>query len=528
MKKQFILAASLLSAIVYGQVGINIANPAATLDIVGKPTLTSSMDGIIAPRIEGAQLRAKTYTSAQTGALVYVTLADTLPAGQTVDVTAIGYYYFNGIKWVSTGAGSSTFTEVDGVIGNEVLNATTNGGLTRAGSGTNASPYTLGLTSGTATGDLMTWNGTAWTPSSAVNIYNSNGTLTNSRTATLNGNSLTFLGTNQSTAISPINGLLQSGLPTSPTKHASAIFIAADNDDNSITSRLNIQIYPEQPGQIMASHDATGLSLATNTTTKSAPITFSTSAGSNALATEKMRITGTEGNVGINTNFPTEKLDNNGITRLRTLPLNGTTNAIYTQSSGTASTTQNQTFTGTRTVVADANGVLGYVSGLPTTGGGTPPSGSINVGETVSQIYSIPAATATVNTFNLGTYVTANGLPALPVLDGLQINLQGVSGNYYDPRVYNVSSTSQFISYQTFATQVNENKTSLNNTVTAGSYVQVDNNNIVFWSTTAAEVETTNLQVQIDANTYRWYEFKWWCMEIGSNKKIFLSITRKA
>jgi len=67
--------------------------------------------------------------------------------------------------------------------------------------------------------------------------------------------------------------------------------------------------------------------------------------------------------------------------------------------------------------------------------------------------------------------------------------------------------------------------------VAPGDYLQVDNNNVVWWTTTAAEVETTNVQVQIDANTYRWYEFKWWCMQIGAgaggSKKIFLSITRK-
>ncbi|MDH6250359.1 hypothetical protein M2347_000086 [Chryseobacterium sp. H1D6B] len=240
------------------------------------------------------------------------------------------------------------------------------------------------------------------------------------------------------------------------------------------------------------------------------------------------------GNVGIgNNNTSTEKLDViEGTTRIRKLPFNGASNAINTTPGGTASTNQDQTFTATRTVVADANGVLGYVTGLPTTGGGTAPSGSINVGETISQVYSIPASAANVNTFNLNTYIMANSLPVLPVLDGLRIDIQGVNGSYYDPRIYNVSGNSQLISYQSFATQVNENETSLNNSVATGGYVQVDSNNIVYWTTSAAEVETTNVQVQIDSNTYRWYEFKWWCMEIGTGaaatKKIFLSITRKA
>lgn len=83
-----------------------------------------------------------------------------------------------------------------------------------------------------------------------------------------------------------------------------------------------------------------------------------TSAGSGALGTEKMRITGT-GNVGVATDSPTEKFDNNGIFRLRSLPLNGTANAINTTPGGATSPTQNQTFTATRTVVVDANGVLG-------------------------------------------------------------------------------------------------------------------------------------------------------------------------
>lgn len=468
MKKNTILIVSLFIGFsAYGQVGINTESPKATLDVVAKAADVTVTDGIIAPRLTGNQLRSKTYTAEQTGALVYVTAPDTAPAGQTVNVTSIGYYYFNGTQWIST-------------AGND------------------------------------------------VNIYNANGTLTNARRITLGGNSLTVQGTGQSTVFNPNTGLLQTGLATSATKHASGIFTAADNNGNAISSRLIFQIYPEQAGQIIADNDARALALSTHLTTQSAPITFSTSRGNSTEGTEKMRITG-EGNIGINTGTPTEKLDNNGITRLRSLPLSGTANAIYTLPAGNgASASQDQTFTATRTVVADSNGVLGYVNGLPSTGGGTPPTGSINVGETISQIYAVPSAAANVNTFNLGAYVSANGLPALPVIDGLQINLQGVNSTYYDPRIYNISSAPQLISFQSFATQVNENRTSLNNTVAAGNYLQMDANNIVFWTTTAAEVETSNVQVQIDANTYRWYEFKWWCMEIGTTKKIFLSVTRKA
>ena len=73
------------------------------------------------------------------------------------------------------------------------------------------------------------------------------------------------------------------------------------------------------------------------------------------------------GKVGVNTSIPTETLSVNGTTRVSQLPANGAANAIYTTADGTASTAQDQSFTATRTVVADANGVLGIVPGLPIT-----------------------------------------------------------------------------------------------------------------------------------------------------------------
>jgi hypothetical protein len=102
-------------------------------------------------------------------------------------------------------------------------------------------------------------------------------------------------------------------------------------------------------------------------------------------------------------------------------------------------------------------------------------------------------------------------------------------GTYYTPRIYNSSSNTQLISFQTFATQVNQNKTALSVSLSTGGYVNVDQDDICFWSTSAAEVITTNVQVRIGNSSpysYRWYEFKWWAMEIGTVKKIFMSITR--
>lgn len=82
-------------------VGINNDDPKATLDVVGKPTVETSLDGIIAPRMTGDQLKAKTYGVEQKGAFVYVTSPVTgTPEGQTLNVIKEGQYFFDGEKWL--------------------------------------------------------------------------------------------------------------------------------------------------------------------------------------------------------------------------------------------------------------------------------------------------------------------------------------------------------------------------------------------------------------------------------------------
>ncbi|MBT0572960.1 hypothetical protein J5312_05580 [Riemerella anatipestifer] len=70
------------------QVGINTPNPKATLDVVGKASDADALDGIIPPRLKGVDLKAKTYTLEQQGAIVYVTTPDTNPSAQTMNVTS--------------------------------------------------------------------------------------------------------------------------------------------------------------------------------------------------------------------------------------------------------------------------------------------------------------------------------------------------------------------------------------------------------------------------------------------------------
>ncbi|PXV62835.1 hypothetical protein CLV62_11751 [Dysgonomonas alginatilytica] len=120
----------------------------------------------------------------------------------------------------------------------------------------------------------------------------------------------------------------------------------------------------------------------------------------------------------------------------------------------------------------------------------------------------------------------------LPVIDGLRMDLAYYDPTFYFPRIYNVSSQPQLISLQTFATEVNQNRTALNQTITTGGFIQVDIDNTVYWTTVYAEVITSNVQVQVSPGVWRWYEMKWWAMQTDAqnnySKTIFMSVTRKA
>ena len=153
---------------------------------------------------------------------------------------------------------------------------------------------------------------------------------------------------------------------------------------------------------------------------------------------------------------------------------------------------------------------------------------SLKIGETVTKNYEWTTSAASNTLFSASSTSVSESLPNV---EGLKMDVYKNDNTFYTPRIYNTSSSSQLISLQTFASQVNENKTSLNQTLSSGGYVDVDNNSICYWTSGAAEVITTNVQIQIGNSapyTYRWYEFKWWCMEVGTTKKIFMAIKRNS
>ena len=110
--KKFILAAGMLSsAAVYSQVGIDTETPKATLQVMGKASDPAKADGIIAPRLTGSELKAKdaAYGADQNAAIVYVSspLNPLEVSTKTVNVTSVGYFYFDGSIWQKLSAGNT-------------------------------------------------------------------------------------------------------------------------------------------------------------------------------------------------------------------------------------------------------------------------------------------------------------------------------------------------------------------------------------------------------------------------------------
>jgi hypothetical protein len=110
-----------------GNVGIGTNSPKATLDVAAKTTDGSLPEGLIAPRLTGDQIKAgdAQYSTNQTGTILYATSAVTASSTKTANITAAGYYYFDGSVWQKVGS----YTASNGVSLNG-SNLTLGGSLT--------------------------------------------------------------------------------------------------------------------------------------------------------------------------------------------------------------------------------------------------------------------------------------------------------------------------------------------------------------------------------------------------------------
>lgn len=120
------------------KIGINTSTPQATLDISATTTDGSKIEGILIPRI--SRLAAQTMGNSQTekpleSTLIYINDISTgTLASSTINVSAVGYYYFDGTLWQKLNS-SSVYTAgvgiqtigTDNVIKSEFVDKVTEG-----------------------------------------------------------------------------------------------------------------------------------------------------------------------------------------------------------------------------------------------------------------------------------------------------------------------------------------------------------------------------------------------------------------
>ena len=125
--------------------GDEAPNAAAVLDLNATDAINNGTKGLALPRVNFSSNTAQITSGVAnlTGMLVY----------NTNTTLGVGVYYWDSVKWVKISDGS--FVEVDGIVGNEVTNATAGGGLVRSGSGTAVDPYTLGINTGGVSSDMI-------------------------------------------------------------------------------------------------------------------------------------------------------------------------------------------------------------------------------------------------------------------------------------------------------------------------------------------------------------------------------------
>ncbi|MDR4894326.1 MULTISPECIES: hypothetical protein [unclassified Chryseobacterium] len=203
-------------------VGINTATPNSTLDVNGKLG-TADPDGFQAPRLTRTQLSSKgdaLYGADQKGALIYITdISSGDNTGPRVNIESVGYYYFDGALWQK-------------VISN--------------------------------------------------NIYNADGTLTNTRTVTQNGKDLKFVNQQTTTINNSVGlGILQD----SGTGTRSTISLTNGGDPS-----LHIFTDTNAAAQIKAAGNSTSLSIGTGNTSAPSGILFTTTPTSGSLGAEQLRI----------------------------------------------------------------------------------------------------------------------------------------------------------------------------------------------------------------------------------------------
>ncbi|AZB07653.1 hypothetical protein EG344_01740 [Chryseobacterium sp. G0162] len=130
LKNTFFFLTLLFYSIAFGQVGVNTVEPKGTLDVVGDASNSSKVDGVIAPRLTGQQLKDKdnVYNAAQDGIIVYVTnpLTEDNTSTRTVNIREKGYYHFDSTRGPD-GQWIRMFSQYATILGGGVKGNASNG-----------------------------------------------------------------------------------------------------------------------------------------------------------------------------------------------------------------------------------------------------------------------------------------------------------------------------------------------------------------------------------------------------------------
>ncbi len=141
---KIVLLVFLITHFTFSQIGIGTTDPKSTLDItaVNATGSTTDVDGIIVPRVD--RQRAQSMTTVPTSTLIYVnSIATGTATGIAINITSVGFYYYNGTVWVKlqgdtrTGTVASTATLVEP----NVVVPGTSGPLTNAGTNTTGATF---------------------------------------------------------------------------------------------------------------------------------------------------------------------------------------------------------------------------------------------------------------------------------------------------------------------------------------------------------------------------------------------------
>ncbi len=349
MLKKVLLLVYFMSHIVNAQVGVGTTDPKSTLEVVGNPSNTTSKDGFIPPKLQRSQLIAKTgYGVDQTGAVVYVTDISGTTNTATAKVTTTGYFFWDGDSWEpigSSGDGRNMYTDNGSLSNDRVVsqgirtlsfNSTATSGTShfnvdsgtlnvdannnRIGVGNTAPSLTLDVTTTTGIG-LKTSNATQWDhlmfntgpTSSSISAGGAEDGLQfrvgSSASGSYGGQTYTTVATMMPSG----NVGIGNTTPHAPLQFGNTIanrkvvlWEGFNNDHQFYGFGVNNNILRYQVNSLNDSH------------------VFYAAANSSTASNELLRIQG-NGNVGIGTNNPQQRLDVNGNIRLNN------NNSIYYQ-----------------------------------------------------------------------------------------------------------------------------------------------------------------------------------------------------